>query len=391
MIDTDVCIIGAGPSGASASLMLSKLGIKHLIIDKAVFPRDKTCGDGLILHVLKALKTIDINLLEEFKKNPKFIASYYGNLHVSDQTFINIKESEKGEEDKHYLIYYGKRIDFDYFLVQKLNSDYSQTKFGTTIQTLKYTENGVLIELKDGTAIRSKLVIGADGIHSVVSKQLAQNKPDPKRTSTFISAYFDNIVELFDQNGAEIRVLYKKTTLFFYIFPLPNGQANVSLGGSTKDLLKHKINLKDEINTIIQSHPKVAHKFKNAKQLSGWRGWGIPYQYGHNTISGNRFMLVGDAAGLANSFYKEGVGTGMMSGVLSAQQAAKCVQENDFSANFIKEYNGNIEKEFGRLLKFSKVALRLSKHPLLFKLTIKTIKPKLEKSLKGIIRRRILD
>ena len=42
MIKTDVCIVGAGPAGASTSLMLSKLKIEHYIIDKAIFPRDKT-------------------------------------------------------------------------------------------------------------------------------------------------------------------------------------------------------------------------------------------------------------------------------------------------------------------------------------------------------------
>ena len=47
MIKTDVCIVGSGPAGASTSLMLSKLKIKHYIVDKATFPRDKTCGDGL--------------------------------------------------------------------------------------------------------------------------------------------------------------------------------------------------------------------------------------------------------------------------------------------------------------------------------------------------------
>lgn len=385
MIETDVCIVGSGPSGAAASLMLSKLGINHIIIDKAVFPRDKTCGDGLILHVFKALKAIDINLLEEFVKHPKFISTYMGNFHVSDRALIKIEE---GKEDRHYPIFYGKRIDFDYFLVKKMNSPYVQTKFGVPIQTVKYLENKVQLDLKDGAVIRSKLVIGADGIHSVVSRQLAKNKPNPKRTSTFVSAYFENITELPPKNGAEIRMVYKKMALFFYIFPLPNGQVNVSLGGSTNELLKNNINLRHEIDSIIQSHPKVAYKFKNAKQVGNWRGWGIPYQYGQLTISGDRFMLTGDAAGLANSFYKEGVGTGMMSGVLSAQQAARCIQADDFSAKFIKEYNKNIEKEFGKLLKFSRIALRLSKYPKPFEFFIKITKSNLEELIKKIIRKR---
>ena len=384
-IETDVCIVGAGPSGAAASLMLSKLGVKHLILDKATFPRDKTCGDGLVLHVFKALKAIDPNLVNEFVTHPKFISTHHGHFHFSNQGALKIEE---GQDDAHNPIFYGKRIDFDAFLVDKLTSPFVEKRFGVAIDKIVYNEDKVTLELKDGTTIHSKLVIGADGIHSVVSRQLAQNKPDPKRTSTFISAYFENITDLTPQNGAEIRMVYKKTPLFFYIFPLPNGQANVSIGGTSSELLKNKINLKNEIEAVINSHPKVANKFKTAKQVSPWRGWGIPCNYGYLTISGDRFMLTGDAAGLANSFYKEGVGTGMMSGIFSAQQAAKCLQENNFSATFMQEYDQNVKAEFGKLLKFSKLVLKFSRYPLPFKLVLTLAKTKLEKGIKGIIRRR---
>ena len=65
MIKTDVCIIGAGPSGAATSLMLSNLKISHYIIDKEIFPRDKACGDGLILYAYKVMKLLGNNLFEE--------------------------------------------------------------------------------------------------------------------------------------------------------------------------------------------------------------------------------------------------------------------------------------------------------------------------------------
>ena len=48
-IKTLICIIGAGPSGATCSIFLSKMGIAHVIVDAAVFPRDKICGDGIDL------------------------------------------------------------------------------------------------------------------------------------------------------------------------------------------------------------------------------------------------------------------------------------------------------------------------------------------------------
>jgi flavin-dependent dehydrogenase len=50
---TDVCIIGSGPAGAATSMMLSKLKVNHIIIDKETFPRDKICGDGLFYTPFK--------------------------------------------------------------------------------------------------------------------------------------------------------------------------------------------------------------------------------------------------------------------------------------------------------------------------------------------------
>ena len=59
MIATDVCIIGAGPAGAAAALQLHQYNIPCVVVDKAVFPRDKICGDGLSGKVLTALNRID--------------------------------------------------------------------------------------------------------------------------------------------------------------------------------------------------------------------------------------------------------------------------------------------------------------------------------------------
>ena len=64
MIATDVCIIGAGPAGAAAALQLQQLHIPCIVVDKAVFPRDKICGDGLSGKVLTALNRIDKSIGE---------------------------------------------------------------------------------------------------------------------------------------------------------------------------------------------------------------------------------------------------------------------------------------------------------------------------------------
>jgi flavin-dependent dehydrogenase len=75
-IETNICIVGAGPAGSVTSIVLSKMGIPHLIVDAAVFPRDKICGDGLDLKVVRVLNNIDPSIIkDEFSNEELFMPS----------------------------------------------------------------------------------------------------------------------------------------------------------------------------------------------------------------------------------------------------------------------------------------------------------------------------
>jgi flavin-dependent dehydrogenase len=175
--------------------------------------------------------------------------------------------------------------------------------------------------------------------------------------------------------------------LFFYIFPLTGGISNVSFGGNTGKLGLHKINLKTEIENIIATHPQIKEKFTSAHRLGDWRGWGIPSSFGHLTVSGDNFLLVGDAAGLANPFYKEGVGTGMMSGLIAAKQIQKALEQERFDASFFSEYEGLLAQKFGKLLRYSKLSLRMAHYSRFFYFFIQLFKETIEKAMIRIIER----
>jgi flavin-dependent dehydrogenase len=284
---TDVCIVGAGPAGVATSMMLSNLKIHHYIIDKAIFPRDKTCGDGLILYAYKSMQLLGGNLFQNFLNNPKFIHSKNIQLHISDNFRVNFKECE----DRNMVISYAKRIDFDDFLVNHLSEKYAHKNLGSAVKTIENRKNGVFLKLKNGKEILSKVVVGADGAQSIVARKLAKNKPNTKLMSTFVCAYFKDVKNLPLKKDAEVRLIYKDVLLFFYVFPLADGQVNISLGGRSNQIKKHNINLITEIEHIIKIHKKVKDKFTEATKMGAWRGWTIPFHFGTQKVVGARFFI----------------------------------------------------------------------------------------------------
>ena len=125
-LTTDIAIIGAGPAGAGTSLFLSKAGIKHTIFDTATFPRDKVCGDALSGKVVATLKKLDPTLIEKMaQQDDKFLGCWGVSFIAPNGKRLDVpfrKERNKNELAPGYI---SKRIDFDNFLVEKLDPNFA--------------------------------------------------------------------------------------------------------------------------------------------------------------------------------------------------------------------------------------------------------------------------
>ena len=120
MIQTKVCIIGLGPAGAAAALQLNKEGIDCIVVDKATFPRDKVCGDGLSGKVAACLKHIDPEIADRLKTFEKKVDSYgisfiAPNLKRLDVSLAAAHQSERVSKTDQAVGYVSKRLHFDNF------------------------------------------------------------------------------------------------------------------------------------------------------------------------------------------------------------------------------------------------------------------------------------
>lgn len=376
MIYTKVCIIGAGPGGATAALQLNKEGIDCVVVDKAVFPRDKVCGDGLSGKVLTCLKKINPEIANRlqganFKLNSwgvSFVAPNRKVLEVGYRPDFNASNEKHKETPIGYVC---KRTDFDHFLVAEIKScPHIQFFDGINISKYELQSDGYLVSDGKGFEIKAGLLIIANGAHSAFTKQVANIHMEPKHYVAGLRAYYTGVTGIHSQHFIELHFLKSLLPGYFWIFPLPNGQANVGVGMLSEAVHKKKINLKKELVNIIENDPVIKDRFKNARLEGGIDGYGLPLASKKRVLSGERYMLIGDAGFLIDPFTGEGIGNAMNSGRLAAIQAAAAIKEDNFTAAQLSQYDKDIERVFGSELRLSTRIQKLVNYPWLFNFLI---------------------
>ena len=99
--------------------------------------------------------------------------------------------------------------------------------------------------------------------------------------------------------------------------------------------------------------PKFKKRFENAVLIGEVQGFGLPLASKKRKLSGDGYMLTGDAASLIDPLTGEGIANALLSGAVAAEQAAQCLTKQDFSASILREYDERIYRMRGREFKVS--------------------------------------
>jgi len=369
---TDVLVAGAGPGGATTSIFLSKEKIDHLIIDKAVFPRDKICGDAMSGKTVGMLKRITPKWQQYFLDNDKAVVSTGIQFVAPNNASLSIPFLQNADE-QNPPGFVSRRIDFDDTLAGLIDTQFATLLTGTSLEDIEETPVGLLVTVNQQGVrkiIFTKMIVGAEGRSSMVAKKLAQHFMEPAHYSAGIRAYYKNVSGLHDQNYIELHFLKELQPGYLWIFPLPNGTANVGVGMLSKSISAKKANLKQLMLDAIKTHPNLKNRFENAVIEGSIKGWGLPLGSKKRNLSGNRFLLTGDAGSLIDPFTGEGIGNAMVSGLVASRVIKKAVEANDFSATFLADYDQELYKKLWTELQLSHYLQILSSKPRLFNFVI---------------------
>ncbi len=373
MIETDVLIIGGGPAGTAAATYLGQRGVSTILVDKANFPRDKVCGDGLSGWAISMLNRLHPDLVGSISTSPSSKDSWGVRFVSPGLTSLDIPytppENQKNSQPAGYTI---KRIDFDHLLIQKLN-EYSSVKVieGVNLSDYQYTNQKIVVSNKTKTTnISANIALFANGAQTPFAPPIGKKFTDKSHLMAGIRAYYEGITGLHPNNFIELHFLKDFAPGYFWIFPLGGNKCNIGIAMLSKQVMKKKVNLNQALCEVIESKSYLQERFLNAKKISGPKGFSLPLGSIKRPLSGDRFLMLGDAAGLIDPFTGEGIGNALASGYYAAQHAELCLKSNDFSAQNNLDYDRLVYKKLGNELKMGKIMQSLLNYPSLFNLVV---------------------
>ena len=342
----DVIITGSGPAGSTAANLLSRKGFQVLLLEKNIFPRKKICAGGLTPKTIKLLNNIDIiperelfldaGNVKRIKGVKVFLEnlSYTGDFEGTSGATVNRKYFDELLAKK--AVNNGAKL-----VEQALVYEPLIEKGNVCGAKYKTVENGGIIAKE----VRAKIIIIADGAASPLTKILSEFK-----RSHSVRAVNTICEPLKAENEEYFQFYFEKNLLpgYFWYFPFVSQQPYGFAGFG----LEKRINMKKD---YFRLHEKYldGRKIHTAPET-----WVIPSDY-PKTIAGDGWMLIGDAAGLANPVTGEGIFYALKSGEFAALTAEKALHKGDYGINSLKEYNNLIDDRFKKEYNLSKVIKKL--------------------------------
>lgn len=306
---TEVAVIGAGPAGAAAARLLALAGLEVTVFDKASFPRDKCCGDGLTALALRELESLGLH--------PGTLAS----LKIVQQVTVRspsgrlIDYSLPGHDGMHAAVV--RRAELDAALVELARDAGANVCEGVALRTARPEADCVSLGFDSGhSPLKARLVVAADGMWSPTRKALGLGVRAYRGEWHAFRQYFRNV------SGAaseDLFVWFEPDLLpgYGWSFPLGNGGANVGFGIQRT---RHRVADMKQTWLDLLGRGHVRRMLgENAEPESPHRAWPIPARIGRLPLVGPRTMFVGDAAGACDPMTGEGVGQALLGGRIAAE------------------------------------------------------------------------
>ncbi len=307
----DVVVVGGGPAGTAAAITLARAGRAVLLVDKATFPRDKICGDGLTAGALR--------MLEDLGLRPDALPSWQPvqDVVVTSPSRRSVTFPLPRGEGLYAAV--ARRAELDAALLDLARAAGVAVRDGQSVTGAVERDDRVVLDVEGRGSVSGRYVVAADGMWSPMRKLLGVATPGYLGEWHAFRQYFTDVGP---DAARDLHVWFEPDLLpgYAWSFPLPDGRANVGFGIQRDGGKVARVQDMKHLWPELLDRPHIrAVLGADARPESPHRAWPIPARVDGVALATQRTLFVGDAAAATDAMTGEGIGQALLTGVLAAR------------------------------------------------------------------------
>ncbi|MEO8045526.1 MAG: NAD(P)/FAD-dependent oxidoreductase [Spartobacteria bacterium] len=312
----DVAIIGGGPAGSTAATLLARAGRRVVVCEREKFPRFHI-GESLLPVSMKTFSRLGVH--EKFAQ-AGFLRKYGGEMASACSekgVKFYFKDGYRSQTETSYQV---PRAEFDQVLLDHAAENGAEVREETAINGVEFFADRVELQLQPKAAapekISARYLIDASGRHSVLGNhfKLKQTYPHLQKISLF--AHYEGVEADEGRDGTLTRQLRAADRWFWYV-PLPNGRASLGVVLDTALYKQSKKSPEEFLEESLAGQPFLARRMTHARRVTQVYA-SADFSYRQTRLTGERWLLAGDAAGFIDPVFSSGVFLALLAGEQAA-------------------------------------------------------------------------
>ncbi|MGV3533090.1 MAG: NAD(P)/FAD-dependent oxidoreductase [Chthoniobacteraceae bacterium] len=344
----DVAIIGGGPAGSTVAITLAGRGRSVIVLEQDKFPRFHI-GESLLPYSMDALDRLGIRDRMPPISFPKYggeVATACGQRRVK----FYFKD---GFRLKHHQAYQVERATFDKLLLDRAREVGAEVFEETSVNEVRFSDDDVTLETNgvDGARqVQAKYVIDCSGRHSLLGQHfgLKTTYPNLRKFSCF--AHFEG-VEREDGIDAGLTRLVRADIAWFWLIPIDAQRTSIGVVMDTAEFKARKLTPEAALQAAIDDSVVMTERMQHAPRVGKVHAIG-DYSYRNTSLTGDRWILAGDAAGFIDPIFSTGVFLALHSGEDAADAVDVALKSPRKRAARFRKYERAMHKTMDMYLRF---------------------------------------
>ncbi len=341
-ITCDVLVVGAGPAGSTISALLAEQGWNVHVLEKDSHPRFHI-GESLLPQSLPILKQLgvlpDVEKIGIVKYGAELISHRYGRT----QMFYFSKAFDESQP----YAFEVKRSEFDAILLKNSVAKGAQVHEGVRARRVQFrpgTSSIVYAQDRAGnpTAWEARFVVDASGRDTFLSGQLGGKHRSQTHNSAAIFGHFEGVVRLPGKDEGNITAAWLDHG-WCWLIPFKDGTTSVGIVCWPDYIKSHTTPLDQFLLDTLRQCPPIAERLRHAKLLTPIYA-AANFSYRRETMSGEGYLMVGDAFAFIDPVFSSGVHLALNSAVLGAKVVEAHLRCSPDYAQRLREFDRMVRR-----------------------------------------------